>query len=581
MANFPTEGDDVINGTAEADLIEALGGNDVINGRGGADTMRGGSGNDSYFVDHVGDLAEEVAEDGDGTDTVRSTVSFVLGDFVENLTLLGTGNINGTGNGDANVIIGNAGRNRLTGGGGIDTMKGGKGNDTYVIGLGDQIFETADGGTADRVQSALSYTLRAHFEDLTLTGAAHINGIGNDAANLIVGNSGNNRLDGRGGADTLEGGLGNDVYTLGLGDTATEAASAGIDTVQTALTHTLGANIENLTLTGGDAVNGTGNDLANVIVGNAAANRLSGGIEAGGAQADTLKGGNGNDVYVVGAGDKVFETSALGGLDMVESSVSFRLGMNLENLDLTGSAAINGTGNSLANMLFGNGAANVLTGEAGADYIDGGSGADTMRGGTENDIYVVDSVSDVVEENANEGFDTIGTLLTSMTLNVANVEGLVYVGTGNFTGTGNDFNNLLGGGIGADTLNGAGGSDIMTGERGIDTVSGGAGGDHFLFRVPLGAANRDIINDFDAAEDDFYLHLGTFTAFEGTGTIDISAFTTGSQATDEAHRIIYDSETGNLFYDADGSGGGFAQQLFAHIGVGHQLSHASFETVVG
>src|SRR4029077_15383287 len=123
------------------------------------------------------------------------------------------------------------------------------------------------------------------------------------------------------------------------GDSVTENANEGIDTVQSTITYTLGANLENLTLTGTTAINGTGNTLDNILTGNSAANTLTGGagndILNGGAGADTLRGGTGNDTYVVdAAGDSVTE-NANEGTDMVQSSVTYTLGTNLENLTLT------------------------------------------------------------------------------------------------------------------------------------------------------------------------------------------------------------------------------------------------------
>jgi Ca2+-binding RTX toxin-like protein len=160
------------------------------------------------------------------------------------------------------------------------------------------------------------------------------------------------------------------------GDIITENSGGGIDTVMSAVTWSLASTteVENLTLTGSaTGLTATGNGLANVITGNSAVN--------------TLAGGAGDDTYYVTAGDIVTE-SAGAGTDTVMSAVSWTtLAANVENLTLTGNAVINGTGNTLANVITGNSAANTLDGGAGADTLDGGAGADTLIGGTGNDIY--------------------------------------------------------------------------------------------------------------------------------------------------------------------------------------------------
>jgi len=449
LENLTLTGTTAINGTGNT-LTNVLTGNsaaNILDGGTGADTMAGGAGNDTYVVDNAGDVVTELT--GEGTDLVQSAVTFTLGAEVDNLTLTGTLAINGTGNALNNALTGNSGNNVLDGGLGADAMTGGAGNDTYLVdNLGDTVTEAASAGT-DTVQSSITYTLGTNLENLTLTGTAVINGTGNTLNNVLVGNSAANLLDGGTGADGMSGGAGDDTYVIeNVGDTVTENAGEGVDTVQSALTYTLGANVENLVLTGTTAINGTGNASDNILTGNSGAN--------------VLTGGSGNDTYVVGTGDTVTEAAG-GGTDTVQSSVTWTLGANLENLTLTGTTAINGTGNTLDNVLIGNSGANVLTGGAG------------------NDTYVV-GTGDSVVENASAGTDTVQSAIT-WTLG-ANLENLTLLGSSVINGTGNTSDNILAGNTAANTLTGLGGNDTYLYSRGggQDTVIDNAGtADSLLF----------------------------------------------------------------------------------------------------
>jgi Ca2+-binding RTX toxin-like protein len=376
---------------------------------------------------------------------------------LEHLTLTGTDAVNGTGNALNNILNGNTGANVLDGGAGADTMFGDAGDDTYVVdNVGDTVTENASAG-ADTVQSSITYTLGANVENVTLTGTAAINGTGNSLANVLIGNSA---------ANVLTGGTGNDTYVVGAGDTVTEAASAGTDTVHSSVTWTLGNNVENLTLTGTAAINGSGNTLNNTLIGNSAANVLSGGTGN-----DTMSGGAGNDTYVVNVTGDVVTELANEGTDTVQSAVTWTLGANVENLSLTGTTAINGTGNVLDNVLIGNSAANTLNGGAGHDTLDGGAGNDTMVGGTGNDVYVVNATGDVVTELANEGIDTVLSAVTR-TLGT-NQENLTLTGTSAINATGNTLDNVLTGNSAANVLTGGAGNDTYVVGTG-DTVTEGA-----------------------------------------------------------------------------------------------------------
>jgi Ca2+-binding RTX toxin-like protein len=191
---------------------------------------------------------------------------------------------------------------------------GGVGNDTYIIdNSGDIVTETSTLATEiDTVKSSITYTLKNNLENLILTGTTAINGVGNTLNNVITGNSGTNNLNGSTGIDTLIGGLGNDTYVVdNIGDIVTETSnlSTEIDTVQSSVNHILGTNVENLTLTGTTAINGTGNLLNNTITGNSGNNLLSGGagndILTGNAGSDILVGNHGNDTLNLGLNDGV------------------------------------------------------------------------------------------------------------------------------------------------------------------------------------------------------------------------------------------------------------------------------------
>jgi Ca2+-binding RTX toxin-like protein len=433
--------DNEITGTAGNDTLNGLGGKDTLNGGAGADSMSGGSDDDLYIVDNAKDAVSE--QFGSGIDEVRSAISFslaasatVLGQ-IENLQLTGVAAINGTGNDLDNVITGNGGANKLDGGIGIDTLQGGKGNDTLL---------------------------------------------GGDGGDNLTGGDGNDTLDGGKGAEFMLGQLGNDTYIVDdLGDFVSEIGGDGIDTVISSVDFDLSmaGPVENLTLQGA-AINGRGNAENNLITGNGLGNVLTGG--SGGT--DTLIGGGGDDEYQIETGDIVTETIAglAGGVDNVAYSGTgtYVLTANVENLYLIFAPGdVNGTGNTLDNIIEGNGFANILDGKAGKDALAGGKG---------DDIYVVDNAGDVVTENALEGKDEIRSSV-ALSSAVANVENYTFLTATAITFAGGLANNKITSGGGADFLNGEAGNDTLDGGGGNDTLVGDTETDKLL-----GGAGSDKLN---------------------------------------------------------------------------------------
>ncbi len=537
---------------------------------------------------------------GDGPGTAPGTRSHAGDSYV----LFGSATIGGSANHVTNVggdgmqtLTGSAadddmvaGRDNdiLLGNGGADVLIGGHGND--VLSIADATFRRINGGTGNDV---LAFAGGITLVDTDFRKIYEVEGLrlGNGSTSLTLGPIAARAIDGLGnsviaidgtqvtaGSVTIDAtalvrplsltmGTANDSITL-LGGNVTVDGGGGIDTIATALSYTLGANTENLTLIG-SAPNGTGNALNNTITGNAAANVLDGGIGNdfldGGLGNDTMIGGAGNDTFVINsAGDLLFDS---GGVDLVRSTVSKTLGAGFENLTLLGTAPINGAGNAAANTILGNAGGNRLFGlggndtinvGAGHDTLDGGLGNDRMIGGAGNDTFVVNAAGDVLSDAA--GIDLVKSTV-SRTL-AAGFEKLTLLGAAAINGTGNAATNLitgnggnnklsglggndtingglgkdiLTGGLGRDILFGDFGIDILTGGLGKDTMTGGAGADDFDFNsvAEIGkGATRDVIKDFAHLVDDIDLstidangaapgHAFTFLATKGaafTGT---------------------------------------------------------------
>jgi len=370
---------DRLTGNGNNNTLRGALGNDLLDGGSGADTMFGGSGNDVYVVEATGDVVREDGTSGfddGGTDTVRASISYTLGAFVEYLILTGTDNINGKGNGLVNTITGNAASNVLDGGGGRDRLAGGLGDDTYVVNnAGIAVVEGAGAGS-DTVQTSINYTLPTNVETLVMVGSKGLNVAGNAAANAITGTSSNDVIDGKAGADTMTGEAGNDTYYVdNAADSVIELTNGGTDTLYASLSYTLADNVERLILSGASNLRGTGNALINTVIGNDAANQIAG---LGGR--DTLTGGLGADLFVY---QQLSEsTVATGGRDTI---TDFSLA-DRDRIDLRAIDANTSVGGDQAFRFVG---ASAFSGSAG-ELRYAPSGGDTLISGDVNGDKVAD-----------------------------------------------------------------------------------------------------------------------------------------------------------------------------------------------
>jgi serralysin len=473
-------GADFMDGQTENDSVAGGDGNDTLKGGGGADLLEGGSGNDSMLGgegdDTVrGGLGFDTADGGDGIDTID--LSPFGGAYRIDLTTGLTNYVGESFAGFENAVTGGANdtllgsilANRLDGGGGNDSVAAGDGNDTVIAGLGNDTvqggagddlaiggvgFDNLDGGTG--------------FDTLDLTAFG-----GNYAVNLSTGftNFAGERfllfesVLTAGGSDTLTGGAGNERFDAGAGNDSV-VAGGGADTV----------------------LGGAG---ADTLLGGEGADTLN-----GGAGVDRMEGGAGGDRYVVDVAGDVIVEAAGPGTDVIETGVTLVMALEIENLIQTGGAAIDATGNALANRITGNVAANRLSGGdgndsliggGGSDTLLGGPGADSMDGGGGDDTVVGGPGNDTM--TGGDGRDTLsyGGTAAAVTVN------LYAVGPYDTGGGGVDvfsgFENVTGG-LGADLLSGDGlanrldggdGNDTLVGGPGQDTLTGGAGADVFRF----------------------------------------------------------------------------------------------------
>ena len=425
-------------------------------------------------------------------------------------------------------------------------------------------------GTNDLIVNGADVDLSdVTFEEWEAGNSITINGT---AAPLdtLVGSNQNDRIDGLGGTDTMRGGAGNDTFVVSsAGDRALEVTGEGLDNVIAGTSFTLEAGSEIERLQTSDrrstaAINLTGNEFRQTLEGNAGSNILN-----GGGDRDTMRGLRGNNSYLVdNAADTILEATNEG-TDNVNASVSYTLaaGVSAETLrttDAAGTTAINLVGNNIANFVTGNDGGNILI---------GGGSVDTLTGNGGNDSYFVDLAADRIVEVDLEGTDNVN---TSVSYALEAGDSIETLRTDNAAGTtaidltGNEINNFVTGNNGANRINGRLGNDTLRGNGDADT---------FVFNTALNAStNVDTIADFQVGVDEFLLENSEIFTGVVAGTLNEDAFHIGAAAADAEDRIIYNSATGVLSFDADGNGSGVAIR-FAQVSAGLALTNADFVAV--
>jgi len=573
------------------DFVDALGGDDIAIGWSGDDVIRGGAGADVIIgglLNAAGVITPSGIDAADYTTSVDGvtidlsvTVSLTLpmlgvnlqlnnasqgfggdaqGDYLQGIVnLIGsnTGGDNLTGTAGANTFNGQGGNDVLNGMGGNDILLGGAGDDRLIGGAGADSLQGGAGSfdTADYSTSAAAVTV-----NLT-TGT----GSGGDAQGDTL--TGIERLIGSAGDDTLSGSAGNDTIIGGAGADIL-VGNGGVDIVDysgsnAAVSVDLGSGGG----LGGDAQGDTLNSVENLVgsafndtlTGDSGVNSLSGGngddTLQGGAGADTLDGGDGIDTasYAASSAGVTIDLRLLG--PQVSSG-------DASGDTLTGIENIRGS-------IF----ADILTGDANDNvFNDGGVGGagDILTGGAGNDTYSVYNAGTTVVEIGGEGNDRVSAGVNYVLASGASIE---YLNTTSLQGTratnltGNELAQLVRGNNGANVIDGGGGNDTLWGMGGSDT---------FLFSSALGSGGVARVGDFNVADDQIQLDSAIFSALD-LGALDASAFKDNATAPRDADDfIIYNSNTGSLFYDADAGGSAFRAVKFASLAPGLNLSAADF-----
>jgi len=598
-------GNDLINGGSGDDNLSGNDGNDTINGGDGNDLIDGGTGNDTLSGGNGNDVlnansGSNILNGGAGTDTLNFNNPNVTAPIVADLSLgtiinvevvagvlnftnqikgstntetISGGNLNDVlnGNGGNDVISGGGGDDQITGGSGNDTLTGNDGNDTIISGDG---ANTVDGGNGND-----NITGGAGVDNLTGgAGDDVINGMaGND---IINGGDGNDIIDGGAGNNTLSGGNGNDVLNANSGSNILDGG-AGTDTLNfnnPNVTAPIVADLSLGTIVNFEVISGALN-FTNQIKGSINTETMS-----GGNLNDVLNGNGGNDVISGGAGDD--QITGVSGNDILtgnDGNDTINTGDGTNTVD-GGNGNDNITGGAGIDSLTGGAGNDFINGAAGNDTLNGGDGNDTLNGGDGNDTIVGSNGNDIIDGGLGKDTLSYSGMTVGVTVNLGSSSAVfggytqtlsnfeVVLGATNFNNQltgGSAVDSLLGGNLddtlsgaaGNDVLTGNGGNDILVGGAGTDMLTGGTGVDRFTFNSLT--ENSDNITDFTVSQlDQIVVSAAGFKGGLVAGTpLSTAQLVLGTAATQGIGQFIYNSATGKLSFDADGTGTGLATQI--------------------
>ncbi|MCC5664062.1 calcium-binding protein [Nostoc sp. CHAB 5784] len=628
----------------------------------GSNTLNGGTGDDrldaSFSIGNntlIGDAGEDILiayystgnnllSGGTGNDSLSVSGFYSFQRDVGILYASGSNTLNGDAGDDRLDASFSTGNNTLNGGTGNDTLdagtsfgnnllNGGDGNDSFYVrtpydspfvggrypALSSLVTQTVDGGKGDDFLSAY-YTydpkrITSTFNATTNSGSItadmyrvsyknieRLNISGTDYNDLIVGSNGNDTLfGGYGGNDTIDGGKGDDLLSVNyLSDYNYSYATGGITTTFNATTNSgsITAGTNRISYKNIEQLNISGTDYNDLIVGNNGNDTLFGGYGGN----DTIDGGKGNDLLSVFYSSDEGITTTFNSTTNISSIRAGTNGVSYKNIE-----QLNITGTDYNDLIVGSNGNDTLSGGFGGnDTIDGGKGNDTLFGGYGGNDTIDGGKGDdllSVSYSSDEGITTTFNPTTNIGSITAGTNRVSYKNIERLDISGTQQNDLIVGNNGNDTLSGGyGGNDTIDGGKGDDsliasylgnsTLYGGEGNDSLSVYYPLEPASGtttfafnnfnegiDRLDYLNATNELIQVSAAGFGGGLSTPSLQASQFTIGTSATTKTQRFIYDSATGGLFFDQDGSASGFTQVQFAQISGGLTLTENNFVVV--